>query len=673
MLLAPALLIIGAGTLVYVQVNRFDFVFFDDNEYVFQNSQVLKGLTTDSIRWAFTTLQSKHWHPVTWLSHMLDVELFELNPAGHHLMNLGLHLLTACLLFRFLFRATGEFVPTLLLALAFTVHPLHVENVAWVASRKDLLCALFWVITLNAYLSYVQNPCIKRYTLVLFTFCLAAMAKSMAVTLPLVLLLLDFWPLSRPAGAAPFPQKTIDPGKRSLGWLAIEKLPFLAISMLVGLLTLHALHSQYIHTPAQLPIGTSWVQGPKAYLVYLAKLVYPVDLITPYPLAIRISFWVPAFCGALAILITAVTIYYRRLHPYLLVGWAWYLVTLAPVSGFFGPPRIANRYPYIPLIGIYILLFFGGAAIARHWPRLKKPLLITAIVFIGLWSSLASRQAGTWRDTLTLFRHTLAVNPYSSIAHVNIGIYHYSKNRIDEAIRHQAEAVKLVPLKAEYHYNLGISLLKKRKYQTALDHFTTATRLRPDYYSAMSNRGLCLMQLGRLEAARIEFERVISGKPDHAHTHNHLGRLYAIGGSLSKAEKHFRKAISANQNYGDALANLAATLATRGQHDRAENYYRKAIHNAPDNPDYYFGLANLLTSQKKFKAAAETRILGLTRSPGSAEQQYFLAVDHYFTGDLELARQHLLQAKRMGYAEIEKLFEEKLARALPGDQPRGPD
>ncbi|MFH1980812.1 MAG: tetratricopeptide repeat protein [Pseudomonadota bacterium] len=665
-------LIAGIAILVYAQVYRFDFVYYDDDEYVFRNPQVISGLTPESVSWALTALVSKHWHPLTWLSHMLDVELFGLNPAGHHLVNLLLHLSTALLLFGFLVRTTGERVPALLVALVWTVHPLHVENVAWVADRKDLLCALFWMTALNAYAAYVKSPGGLRYAVVLLAFCLSLLAKSMAVTLPLVLLLLDFWPLQRHEAA--HPGQAVGAGSRAarsgLGWLVFEKIPLFAISAAVGLVTLHALKAQHVYSPLLLPSTAPLVQGMTAFSVYLAGLVYPVGLITPYPVSAQITYWKPALSGALVLLATVGVLHRSRQHPYLALGWGWYLVTLLPVAGFYGPLRVADRYAYIPLIGIYILLFWSGAAAYRRWPRVKTPLLFTASVLVGMLAVIAHQQTAHWKNTLTLFQHTLDVNPSSSIARSNMGIYLHEHGRIDDAIRFHQEAAALAPHKPEYHYNLGLAHLYKQDFAKALSSFTRTTGLRPGYVAAMSNQGLCLLQLGKMEQARQVFEQVLTIDPDDIYANNHLGRYYFLQGNLSAAEAHLRKVLSVQPDRADALGNLAGTLAAGGDYTSAERFYREAIRIAPQAPGYYFGLARLLTVRKSYKEAADLRQKGLDRDPHNAEQHYFLAVDYYFAGDFVSAGKHLQSAKAMSYPGVENLFDQELTRALNTEPPQ---
>jgi len=660
------MLIVGTGILVYGQVYSFDFVYFDDNTYVFQNRQVLQGLSMDNLWWAFTATVSKHWHPLTWLSHMLDVELFGVNPTGHHLVNLGLHLLTALLLFWFLSRTTADLAPALFVALAFTLHPLHVENVAWVADRKDLLCALFWMAALHAYAGYARQPAISKYVLALFVFILATLSKSMAVTLPLIFFLMDMWPLKRTIVIGAHDSE-IKKQSRYAGVvkLFLEKLPFLAISIAIGLITVSSIQTgDYHHTPTSLQELDRLGLGLRAYIVYFGKLFYPADLVTPYPVNVHMHSWMRAFCVGLAIAFTAGAIRSRQRHPYLLVGWLWYLITLLPVAGFTGPPRMANRYVYIPLIGIYILLAWGAAAVCKKWPRLTKPFWVVSTCLLIFWAANAYRLAGTWQNTETLFQHTLKVYPQTSVPHVNLGAYYFARNNLDQAIQHQREAVRLAPHKSEYLYNLGISLSKKKNYTAALYQFSQAVHLSPDYADAISRQGVCLLHLGEQEEARRKFEKVLTLHPDHARTINHLGHYYVLQGDLKEAERHFLRAISIDPEYGDALANLAGTLASMGAYSKSESYYRKALQVTPDVADYFFALASLLAYQNRFKEATQTRQLGLELEPGNAGQHYFMAVDLYFIGDLKNAGDHLDKAKQLGYSEVEKLFEEKLTKSL---------
>ncbi len=660
------MLILGAGLFIYAQVAGFDFVYYDDDEYIFNNPQVQRGLTAENIVWAFHSLVSKHWHPVTWLSHMLDVQLFGLNPAGHHLMSLGLHLLTVLLLFRFLLITTGDRIPALIASLLLAVHPLHVENVAWVADRKDLLCALFWMVTLNAYAGYVQNSGFLRYMAVLLAFCLAALSKSMALTLPLVLILLDVWPLQRYTPG--HRSKTSDSGgndRHVFGWLLAEKMPFLVISTAVGLVTLHALNAfKGRSIPSFVPaIDMRVSQGISAYLEYLIHLVYPVNLISPYQVSIQTYYWKPVVSSFVVLFITVAAIRLYRRHAYLAVGWAWYLVTLLPVAGFHGPIRIADRYAYLTLIGIYIILAWGGAAVSRLQPHLQKPLLILSGIFIGILAVLAYHQTFYWKNTLSLFQHTLAVDPSIALAHSNLGVYHQDYGQIDTAIRYQSEAIRLAPSRPEYRYNLGVHYLHKQDYRLAKQYFEQANELRPGDLAALSNLGLCQLQLGEFEPARRSLEQALQIEPYHLHSYNHLGRYYLLTGNRSAAEAIFRRILRAFPDNGDALANLAGTLASGGAYLEAENYFRKAIAAKPVRPGYYFGLAALLTRQKKFSEAASLREKGLVKEPRNARQHYYVAVDYFFSNDIRNAEKHLAKAKELKFPGVESMFEQNLIRA----------
>lgn len=671
-------LIIGAGLLIYAQVAGFDFVYYDDDEYIFNNPQVKRGLTAENLGWALTALVSKHWHPVTWLSHMLDVQLFGLNPAGHHLMNLGLHLLTALLLYRFLLITTEDRVPALVAALLLTVHPLHVENVAWVADRKDLLCALFWMVTLNAYAEYVRRPSLLGYMGVLLAFCMAALSKSMALTLPLVLILMDVWPLQRYGlTASRFKKESRQAQTGPIGFrrLFSEKILFFALSFAFGLVTLYALNSKSGSTvPAVLPnIDLRLFQGVSAYLEYLVQLIYPTQLITPYQVSIQVPLWKPVLSGFVILLTTAAAIRLFRRFPYFTVGWAWYLVTLLPVAGFHGPIRIADRYAYIPLIGIYMLLSWCFATVFRQQPRLKRPLLILVAASIGTLSVLAYQQTAYWKNTLALFQHTLAVDARIAVAHSNLGVYYQDHDQLDVAIRHQMEAVKLAPERPEYHYNLGVHHLHRQDYRQARQHFARATALGTDYVAALSNLGLCHLQMGELKTARKVFEKVLASDPDHLHTNNHLGRYYLRKGDLQTAEIQFRRMLRTHPENGDVLANLASTLAAGNNFEMAEHYFRKAIGSAPVKPGYYYGLAAVLTHQKKFSDAAGLRLKGLAQDPQNGRQHYFIAVDYYFSNDFQNSEKHLSIAKELKYAGVESMFEQNLDRARAGatKQPEG--
>ena len=659
--------ILTAGSLVYAAVFSFDFVYYDDDEYVFENPQVKRGLNADTIAWAFTALVSKHWHPLTWLSHMLDVTLFGLNPAGHHGMNIGLHLITVLLLFRFLVRTTGDRWPALLTALLLAVHPLHVENVAWVADRKDLLCALFWMVTLNAYAGYAAKPGLLRYLGVLLAFCLALMSKSMAITLPLVLLVLDYWPLRRCTVAGDdWKTDSRTAGRPDCRQLLYEKIPFFAVSLAMGLFTLWVLEAQQADYKTAFPSDRHWVYGAMAYSFYLYKLIWPAKLVAPYPISSQVALFWPLLSAAATVLITAGVATRFRRRPYLAAGWMWYLVVLLPVSGFIGPIRFANRYAYLPLIGIYVMILWSAASVVRTRPHLRTPLLsIMGLIVVAL-ALVSHGQVRHWQDTRTLFSHTLRFNPVSSIAHNNLGIFAYRQGRLPEAVAHQQKAVELTPKQPEFHYNLGVSYLHSGEYSRARLSFFQALQLRPQYADALTNLGISWLQLGNLEKAREAFKKVLVLEPDNPQAYNQLGRTHLMQRELGAAEKHFRRVLSINPGHSDALANLGSVLAANGKYGAAERHFRKAIKAAPETAAYYFGLAQVLSGLKKFEAAAALRTKGLAIEPHNGEQQYYLAVDLYFTGRYKRAAEHLAIARDSNYPGIESLFEERLAGGLYG-------
>ena len=466
------LVLVVATGLAYWQVLHHDFVNFDDHYYVTENDRVQAGLTPEGFIWAFTTTDASNWHPLTWLSHMLDCELYGLNPGGHHLTNLLFHLASTLLLFIVFTRMTAALWRSALVAILFALHPLHVESVAWVAERKDVLSTLFWILTMWAYLHYVRHGGFKRYLLVLVAFTLGLMAKPMLVTLPFVLLLLDYWPLGRyqfgQSGAASHTamSASIVPRRSRSGALALvlEKTPLLALAAISSVVTYLVQQSgqamQYMET---LPLTVRIANALVSYVAYIGKTIWPANLAVFYPHpGYTLPMWQAAGAGLLLVFISIVTIRSMSRYPYLAVGWLWYLGTLVPVIGLVqvGEQAMADRYTYVPLIGLFIIAAWGLWDLEKKWHRQK---IVFALILLLPLTVCTWRQLHYWRDSISLWEHALAVTKKNALAHNNLGGAFEEEGNAEKAIANFYEALRHDPEYLIARNNLGLALFREGK------------------------------------------------------------------------------------------------------------------------------------------------------------------------------------------------------------------
>ena len=485
--------------LIYGKVINQQFVLLDDNMYITENVHVRDGITWDSIKWAFSFNDVVYLHPLTWLSHMLDVQIFGMQAGWHHLTNVLFHMANSLLLFLTFNRMTGAVWRSAFVALLFAVHPLNVESVAWVAERKSVLSTLFWMLTLWSYIRYVEQAKASRYLLALLFFVLGLLAKPMLVTLPFVLLLLDYWPLERmefhrlkPADK----QKT----KRGIfrrfqshipNRLILEKLPFLALSLIFIFLSSLSLQRLGIvvshgHHPMDLRLANAMV----SYIKYLAKIIWPSNLAVIYPYPQTIPAW--QVVGAVLLLAALTMLFFLKFRraPFGGVGWLWYLGTLVPVLGLVQAghwPAMADRFTYIPAIGIFVIIAWGGAWLANRGYHSKTVLSAAAVVIVLLLAAVAWVQIGIWRNSTTLFKHTIEVTRNNFMVHNNLGNIYFSQGLLDEAFKQYSESLRIEPAYAKAHNNLGAVMLLRGRIEAAIFHFRKATILKPDYRRAQRN------------------------------------------------------------------------------------------------------------------------------------------------------------------------------------------
>jgi len=537
--LAICLSLTVATLSVFWSVRNHDFVNYDDQLYVTENRQVQSGLTWSGVLLAFATTDASNWHPLTWLSHMLDYEIYAMNPAGHHLTNLVFHIANALLLFLVLHRMTDGLWPSALVAALFAVHPLHVESVAWVAERKDVLSTFFWFATTWAYLRYVDQRGFGRYVLALLLFALGLLAKPMLVTLPFTLLLLDYWPLGRfgsqrPASASiSHVEKSSDSGAFAISHLLLEKVPFFVLSGVSSVVTLFVQgQGGSVASFESLPLGLRAANAVVSYVRYIGKMAWPVELSVLYPLnpqlGLVFSMWQVAGSCGLLLSITGLAIWTRRRLPYLMVGWLWYVGTLVPVIGLVqvGVQSMADRYTYIPLIGLFIVTAWGMADVVGGLRYRKSLYTTTAGIVITVLMVCTYRQVQTWRNTIVLFSHALEVTADNCSA----------------------------------HYNLGTALAKQGHLEEAIDNFSEAVRIQPFHANAHNNLGLAFAQQGRLEEAIEKYLKALEIRPDSPQAHFNLGNALARKGDFHKAIEHFQEALRIKPDYVKARHNLSLAL-----------------------------------------------------------------------------------------------------------------
>jgi tetratricopeptide (TPR) repeat protein len=529
----------------FEQVRTCAFIDFDDNVYVTENLYVQSGLTLRGLIWAFKTMHVGHWHPVTWLSHMLDCQLYGLKPSGHHLTNLVIHIANTLLLFFVLRRMTGALWRSCFVAALFALHPLRVESVAWVTERKDVLSTFFLMLTMWAYILYVERPKLHRYLLALLFFALGLMSKPTLVTLPFVLVLLDYWPLGRfqlspsrmsPKSPISRPINLSDQISMVLRFIW-EKAPFFALSGASIVLTILAAgRGEAIGTLGDYRLDMRVANALVSYVSYIGKMIWPSQLSIFYPYPETFPLWKVVGAGLLLISLSVLVIRVVHKLPYLGVGWFWYLGTLVPVIGLVqvGMQAMADRFTYIPFIGLFIMITWSVTDILAGWRHRRIILSISAGLLLLVLMIVTRVQVQHWQNSITLFQHSIDVTSDNSLAHNNLGSALIRQGKVQEAIAHFSEALRISPNHPRFHYNLGVVLQGQGKIQEAIIHFTEAVRIRPDYAIAHNNLGVALMVQGKVQDAIVHFAKAVQAKPDYAEAHINLGFGYlTIGDKVS--------------------------------------------------------------------------------------------------------------------------------------------
>ncbi len=558
------ILLIVMSCLAFGRIAENNFINLDDNEYILENHHIQTGLNSQSIKWAFTSVIKGNWHPLTLLSHMLDWSLFGANASGHHLVSLFLHIGTIILLFLFLNKTTNNIWPAAFAAAFFALHPLRVESVAWASERKDVLSMFFGIACLYAYVFYAEVSKISRYLLCLILFAMSLMSKPMMVTLPFVLMLLDYWPLKRW-------QKEMNEPKQSrfnaAGKLLLEKIPFLCMTIVSCIVTLWAQNKDNLVVSFDsLPFPQRFSNAIVSCAAYLGKTIWPFNLAVFYPFEYFLPLWKIIISGMILIIITLAVLYYIKKLPFLFVGWFWYLGTLVPVIGLVqvANQAMADRYTYLPSIGIAIMLAWGIPVLFSRENTKKMFLLWAGVAVIIFLAVLTWRQCGYWKNSATLFSHALRVTENNHLAHNNLGLTFIKEGRIREAIYHYNKTISIVPDVYFYYINRGIAYTRAGEYQPALNDYNKAVSLAPNNPDAYYFRGSFYGKNGQHQLAIEDFNKAISLNPDYILAYNNRGNVYADMAQYQNAIENYNEAIRLNPDYADACNNRAYVYLNQG-------------------------------------------------------------------------------------------------------------
>jgi tetratricopeptide (TPR) repeat protein len=520
----------GLVALVFLQTGHFNFVNYDDGSYVFDNPNIRAGLTWRGVAWAFTHVHSQNWHPLTSISHMIDCQFFDLNAGPHHLVNVGLHTVVALLLFTFLWQSTNALWASAISAAIFAIHPLRVESVAWISERKDVLSGIFFMLTLLAYVRYVRRPAWQRMAMVAACLAFGLMSKPMLVTTPIILMLLDYWPLNRGQRSAVRDQRSeIRHATPSWTKLLVEKIPLFALSIASIVATLIA-QEVAIGSTESLPLAWRIGNALVTYVNYLRQMSWPVDLMPFYihP-EWRLTSW--EIIGAIILLagITAALFLFRRKLPFLLVGWLWYIVMLIPVIGIIqvGLQARADRYTYLPQIGVIIAVVWAIRDLTSLWRARAMILVPVSLAVVGSLSSLSYRQATYWHDTESRWNYTLSRSPENDVALTGLAMLEVQRGQTDDAITHYRHALALRDGNAAAHYGLGLALSQQRKTDEAIEHWQKSLEIQPDNLNARNSLGAALAGIGRTPEAVEQWQQALAFDPDNGNAANNLAWVFA--------------------------------------------------------------------------------------------------------------------------------------------------
>jgi protein O-mannosyl-transferase len=689
-------LLLAVTTLaVYLPVARHGYVNYDDSDYVTANQHVLSGLTWENVVWAFKTGHASNWHPLTWMSHMLDIQLFGDKPGVEHLVSLAFHIVNTLLLFLLLQRMTGALWRSVMVAALFALHPLHVESVAWISERKDVLSAFFFLLTLGAYARFAEcrmrnaecrmqkpkgssAPDDSRFTvhssrfapipgsgwylLSLLFFALGLMSKPMLVTVPFVLLLADFWPLQR------FGSSAVGARASSAWRLLAEKAPFFLLAVLSSVVTFIAQRKGGA-VSTSLSLGARVANAVVSYIRYIGKMLWPRDLSILYPHPGHWPAWEVAAAAVLLVGICAGVILVARRRPYLPMGWLWFCGTLVPVIGLVqvGIQSMADRYTYLPLIGLFIMVVWGIAELMPDRPWRAKGLAVGGVSLLAGCALLTERQIQYWRDSAALFGHAVQVTRDNYLAYNNLGFYLSGQGKTAEAMENYRKSLMINPNYEDALNNLGYALAGQNKYLEAIPLYEAALRVRPNHPEVHNNLGNALSETGKIDEAIRHYLITLKENPEHADAHNNLGIALAMKGRLDEAIPHFQAAIRYKPNYASAHSNLGNAFAVQRKLDEAIREYREALRLKPEDAQAHNNLGNALAEQGKVPEAIEQYREALRLNANNPEANFNLGLALLHEGKREEASARFTEALRLrpDYAGARKQLESLARQRTP--------
>lgn len=651
--------------LVFCTVSDHQFLNYDDPDYVTENPLVLGGITSEAVKAAFVSSHAGNWHPLTWISHMADVQMFGLNAGRHHLVNLVIHTLNGLLLFGLLGKMTGALWRSFFVAALFAVHPLHVESVAWISERKDLLSGFFFMLTLLAYVNYAkagpfwnsgalhagEEPVANNkscacgvgwYLAGLLFLALGLMSKPMLVTVPCLMVLLDFWPLKR---LAPEDWQN-SPGR--VVRVLLEKVPFLLLAVASSIVTFIAQRKGGAVADFDvLPIEARAANAVVSYGIYLCKALWPADLAPFYPLPAETPLGSLLVTGMLIVAISAAAVHYLKRAPYFFVGWFWFVGMLVPVIGLIqvGSQAFADRYTYLPLIGIFVVLAWAATDLVQN-QRSRALMAVAAGVIILACGWLSYKQAALWSDNLSLFNHALRVTRNNHIAHQNIGIELAFRGKIAEAGEHFAQAAAIRPTFAEAHSNLGLALVLQGKLKEGIEAYRKAIALRLDYEKPHYNLGRALEMNGEVAEAKREYEKTLELNPQFWEANKAAGRLSLLNGDFEDASARLREAALASPNDVEVVILTAQTLIARGKKDSAIEELQQSLVRLGDNTPIQEMLGVLLAESGRIDEGIECLKQVVSAQP-TAAAHYKLGLGYVIKGDLRSGAANFREAIRL--------------------------
>ena len=584
---------------LYAQVVSHQFINFDDDLYIWNNPTVSSGVTLKGIAWAFTSFDSGIWHPLTWLSHMIDTQIFGLNAGAHLFMNALIHVANSLLLFVFLRRATGARWESAIVAALFALHPLHVESVAWASERKDTLSTFFGIVCLLAYTRYVEQPSWKRYLLVAFALALGLMAKPMLVTWPLVMLLLDYWPFARIEW-----RTDIDFKRFAKAWwpLIREKLPLcLIVAPFLFVTYFTQAHEGAVADSIAAPLSWRVANSLVSYAKYLFLTFWPQGLAIYYPSVDYTPAWQWVTAVILLVVITAVAFHNAKERPYVISGWLWFLGTLVPVIGLvqIGSQAMADRYTYVPSIGLFVALVFGLGQLARSWGIGRVAVTTASTAVILVLAALTVWQVRRWHDSETLFTYVLSVTSDNRVIQNNLGSYLGQQGRHGEAITHFAEALRIKPDYFDALENMGFALMKQGKTEEAIDLYQRMMRMKPESPKIHLQLGRAFADQGKNEEAVREFRRALEVAPNDFESRMNLGQMLTRQGNLSEATAQLNEAVRLRPDSPEAHNDLGIALIMAGQPEGSLAHFSTALRL---KPDFAVAQDNLRRAQKQLEA-----------------------------------------------------------------------